>query len=274
MNEAEPYARLAAVYDEIVVDPCHRVWASYLHELWGSDPAQVHSVLDLGCGTGLMAAALTAYGYRVTGVDSSATMLARARRLLGPEAVLIQGSMPGLGVGGVFDAVISTFDALNYLSPPEFGATVAAVARRLRPGGWLVFDLHTTAMLDFTMANPVVAGTADGRHFTLSSVVDPAARTCDTRILVSRAADGDAFAEQHRQYFHTTAQVLDALLDAGLALTAVTDEYSHRPADASTLRATWTARRGAGGAHQVCEGGAANRGARSDGGRAADRRGV
>ena len=273
-NEAEPYARLAAVYDEIVVDPCHRVWASYLHELWGSDPAQVHSVLDLGCGTGLMAAALTAYGYRVTGVDSSAAMLARARRLVGSEPVLIQRAMPGLGVGGVFDAVISTFDALNYLSPPEFGATVAAVARRLRPGGWLVFDLHTTAMLDFTMANPVVAGTADGRHFTLISVVDPAARTCDTHILVSRAADGDAFAEQHRQYFHTTAQVLDALLDAGIALTAVTDEYSHRPADASTLRATWTARRGVGGAHQVCEGGAANRGARSDGGRAAGRRGV
>jgi SAM-dependent methyltransferase len=136
VDEAEPYARLAAVYDEIVVDPCHRVWASYLHELWVDDPAQVHSVLDLGCGTGLMAAALTAYGYRVTGVDSSAAMLARARRLVGSEAVLIQGSMPGLGVGGVFDAVISTFDALNYLSAREFAATVAAVARRLRPGGW------------------------------------------------------------------------------------------------------------------------------------------
>ena len=97
MNEAEPYARLAAVYDEIVVDPCHRVWASYLHELWASDPAEVHSVLDLGCGTGLMAAALTAYGYRVTGVDSSAAMLARARRLLGPEAVLSRARCPGWG---------------------------------------------------------------------------------------------------------------------------------------------------------------------------------
>jgi SAM-dependent methyltransferase len=274
VNEAEPYAGLAAVYDEIVVDHCHRLWASYLHELWISDPAGVHSVLDLGCGTGLMAAALTSYGYRVTGVDSSAAMLARARRLVGSEAVLIQGSMPGLRVGGVFDAVISTFDALNYLSPTKFGATVAAVAGRLRPGGWLVFDLHTAAMLDFTIANPVVAGTADGRHFTLSSVVDSAARTCDTRILVSRAADGEAFAEQHRQYFHTVADVVDALLDAGFALTAVTEEYSHRPADASTLRATWTARRGAGGAHRVCEGGAATRGARSDGGRAAGRRGV
>ena len=244
VNEAEPYARLAAVYDKIVVDPCHRAWASYLHDLWTSDPTGVHRVLDLGCGTGLMAAALTAYGYQVTGVDSSPAMLARARRLLGPEAVLIQRAMPDLGVDGVFDAVISTFDALNYLPTPELGATVAAVARLLRPEGWLVFDLHTTAMLNFTMTNPVVAGTADGQHFTISSAVDPTARTCDTRILVVRAADGDTFAEQHRQYFHTAAQVLDALLDAGFALTAVTDEYSHRPADASTLRATWTARRG------------------------------
>jgi hypothetical protein len=99
-------------------------------------------------------------------------------------------------------------------------------------------------MLDFTIANPVVTGTADGQHFTINSVVDRAARTCDTRILVHRAADGDTFAEQHRQYFHTDAQVLDALLDAGMALTAVTEEYSVRQADASALRATWTARRG------------------------------
>ena len=112
-----------------------------------------------------MAAALIAHGYRVTGVDSSPTMLARARRLLGPEAVLIQRAMPDLGVDGDFDAVISTFDALNYLPTPELGATVAAAACRLWPEGWLVFDLHNTAMLSFTMANPVVTGTADGQHF-------------------------------------------------------------------------------------------------------------
>jgi SAM-dependent methyltransferase len=116
-------------------NPCHEAWASHLHDLWTSDPAEVHRVLDLGCGTGLVAAALIAYGYRVTGVDSSPTMLARARRLLGPEAVLIQRAMPGLGVDGVFDAVISTFDALNYLPTSELGATVVAAACRLRPEG-------------------------------------------------------------------------------------------------------------------------------------------
>ena len=31
--------------------------------------------------------------------------------------------------------------------------------------------------------------------------------------------------------------------DAGFEVTAVGEEYTHEPADASTLRATWTARR-------------------------------
>jgi hypothetical protein len=93
------------------------------------------------------------------------------------------------------------------------------------------------------MANPVVAGTSHGRHFTISSVVDPSMQTCDTRIVITGSDDGDNFAEQHRQYFHRAADVLDAVMAADCALTDVTDEYSRQPADASTLRATWTARR-------------------------------
>lgn len=243
MTEAQPYARLAAVYDEIVVDPCYDRWAAYLHELWSVDEAGVRTVLDVGCGTGLMAAALTAREYRVTGVDCSSAMLARARERLGPDVMLIQRTLPTLGVDGVFDTVISTFDALNYLTPDELRATLIAVAGRVRAAGWLVFDLHSDAMLDFTVANPVVAGMADGQQFVIISVVDLAARTVDTRIEVIRSADGDTFAEDHRQYFHRAADVLDTLLDAGFAQVTVTDEYSHQPTDASTLRATWAARR-------------------------------
>src|SRR5678816_3591858 len=125
------------------------------------------------------------------------------------------------------------------LTPDELGLTMAAVAQRLRPAGWLVFDLHTDAMMDFTIANTVVAGESAGNDFVISSVVDPGARTCDTRIELTRPRDGDPFSEQHRQYFHTDAEVHASLHDAGFAVTAVGDEYTHQPADASTLRATW-----------------------------------
>ncbi len=244
MTEVDSYSRLAGVYDEIVVDPCYDRWASFLHELWRSDgPGHVTSVLDVCCGTGLMAQQLVARGYRVVGVDSSDMMLARARRLLGPAAVLVQQTLPELEVDGIFDAAISTFDGLNYLTPDQLHATLSAVSRKLRVGGWFVFDLHTDAMMDFTVANPVVQGNSDGHDFSIVSVVDPSARTCDTTIHVTRTADADSFTEHHRQYFFTDQHVRTALTDAGFEFLSVTEEYTHEPADAATLRATWTARR-------------------------------
>ena len=243
MRHVEAYSRLAGVYDEIVIDPCHDRWASFLHELWSTDPDGVRSVLDLCCGTGLLAGELIARGYRVAGVDAADAMLAIARERLGPEVALSRVTLPDLAVDGVFDAAVCTFDGLNYLAPDELRLTMASVALRLRPAGWLVFDLHTDGMMDFTISNPNVAGTSAGNDFVISSIVDPSARTCDTKIVLTRPRDGDPFCERHRQYFHTDTDVRASLHDAGFAVTAVGEEYTHQPADASTLRATWTARR-------------------------------
>jgi SAM-dependent methyltransferase len=243
VREVEAYSRLAGVYDEIVIDPCHGRWASFLHELWSTDPEAVRSVLDLCCGTGLLAAELIALGYRVVGVDASEAMLTLARERLGPEAALSRTTLPDLAIDGVFDAAVCTFDGLNYLAPDELGPTMAAVAHRLRPAGWFVFDLHTDAMMDFTVANPVVVGDSAGNDFRISSVVDPTSRTCDTTIELTRPLAGEPFRERHRQYFHSDSQVRSSLHQADFAVTAVGEEYTNRPVEASTLRATWISRR-------------------------------
>jgi len=236
------YSRLAGVYDEIVIDPCHDRWASFLDELWSADPGGVRSVLDLCCGTGLLAAELMARGYRVVGVDASDAMLARARQRLGADVVLAWMALPDLNVEGVFDAAVCTFDGFNYLTQEELRLTMAEVALHLRPAGWLVFDLHTDGMMDFTISNPVVAGESAGNDFVISSVVDPVLRICDTRIELTKPREGDPFSEQHRQYFHTDAEVRASLEEAGFTVTAVGEEYTHQPIDAASLRATWTAR--------------------------------
>ena len=143
MRHVEAYSRLAGIYDEIVIDPCHGRWASFLDALWSADPEGVRTVLDVCCGTGLLAQELIARGYRVVGVDASEAMLDVARERLGPDVVLGRMTLPGLTVEGVFDAAVCTFDGLNYLTPEELRRTMGEVAVHLRPGGWLVFDLHT-----------------------------------------------------------------------------------------------------------------------------------
>jgi hypothetical protein len=146
-------------------------------------------------------------------------------------------------VEGRFDAAVCTFDGLNYLTPEELGSTLDAVAARLRPAGWLVFDLHTDAMMNFTITNPTVRGRSAGNDFVISSDVDAGARTCDTTIELTQSRVGEPFTERHRQYFHADEDVRRSLHDAGFVVTAVEEEYTHEAARASTLRATWTARR-------------------------------
>jgi predicted TPR repeat methyltransferase len=243
VKPAEAYSRLAGVYDQVVVDPCHGRWAGFLDELWRVDEHGVHSILDLCCGTGLLAAELTSRGHRVVGVDASAAMLELARERLGPGADLRLAALPALPVEGMFDAAVSTFDGLNYLTPSDLRVTLVNVARALRTDGWLVFDLHTDAMLDFTAANPVVAGEQAGNRFVITNTVDVHARICDTTIEVLESADGEPFSERHCQYFHAAADVAQALDAAGFGAIGRTEEYTRKPVDASTLRATWFARR-------------------------------
>ena len=251
MGQVEAYTRLAGVYDEIVVDPCHGAWASFLHELWSDDEDGVHHVLDVCCGTGLLAGELAALGYHVVGLDSSEAMLARARRRLQSEVRLVRSTLPALGVTGEYDAAVCTFDGLNYLSPADLRSTFAALSLRIRPAGWLVFDAHTDAMMAFTVSRPVVRGEEGEHRFVISSVVDTLTRSCDTRIEVVPLDGGGAFSERHRQHFHRAADLRSSLGDAGFEVIEVRDGYSDRQADASTLTATWIARRVPGGVGRV-----------------------
>jgi SAM-dependent methyltransferase len=235
----DPYHHLAGVYDEIVVDPCHSAWADYLDRVWAG--AGVVHVLDLCCGTGLMTAELASRGYGVVGLDASPAMLARARTLLGSSAPLVEAVLPDLPLTGPFDAVVSTLDGLNYLPLPPFRQTLAAVAAVLRPGGWLVFDVHADPVLGFLEEHATITGEEQGVAYSLVTDVDLPTRTC--RSTLTASGPGIDFAETHVQYVHAAGDIAAALDDAGLELVAVRDEYSDRPVTDTTLRATWIARR-------------------------------
>lgn len=203
----------------------------------------MHSVLDVCCGTGLMTAALRDRGLHVVGVDASEEMLQRARDLLGPDPVLVAGALPNLPVEGLFDAAVSTLDGLNYLPLEDFRASLAAIATRVRPGGWLVFDLHGDASLPFLADHPVITGETHWGSFTLTNSVDLAARSCTTTIDLVAPDPADSFTETHVQFVHGADDVRDALADAGFADVRALVEYTPAPAGPDTLRITWAARR-------------------------------
>jgi hypothetical protein len=175
------------------------------------------------------------------GTDGSAEMLAEARKLLGSEIPLARCVLPALDVTGPFDAVVSTFDSLNYLRPADFAATVDAVAARLRRGGWFVLDLHTIAMMRTIAAAPLSETRSGALGLRMDSTVDVHARIATTRVEVA-PDHGAPFTEIHRQYFFTEDEVRHAAAAAGLAVVAVADDYTSEPLDEGSLRATWVLR--------------------------------
>jgi SAM-dependent methyltransferase len=75
-------------------------------------------VLELACGSGRLLAPLAAAGFAVTGVDSSAPMLERARaRLarLGLSATLVQQRLERLQLEGTFRTIIIGLDSFGLL---------------------------------------------------------------------------------------------------------------------------------------------------------------
>ncbi len=101
-------------------------------------------VLDAGCGTGLCGPMLRPYARRLTGVDLSPGMLARAARL-GVYDELVETELVGWLTErwSAFDLIASA-DTLSYFGPLE--RALAALARSLKPGGRLIFTVeHLTS---------------------------------------------------------------------------------------------------------------------------------
>jgi len=98
-------------------------------------------VLDVATGTGLVAAVLSRRGFTVTGLDQSPEMLEVARRRFGDDTSdgnveLVEGPAESLPFPDAsFDHLTVTY-LLRYVDDP--GATLAELARVVRPGGTLV----------------------------------------------------------------------------------------------------------------------------------------
>ncbi len=101
------------------------------------------TIIDLGCGTGLLTCELAKRGYEMIGIEPSEGMLAIARAKPCDEQVKwIQGSfekMEGLEVDMV---LMTSHVAQFFLDDSEWRAVLLAAHKALKTGGHLVFDIR------------------------------------------------------------------------------------------------------------------------------------
>ena len=139
----------APTFDEKLVTVLHYRVPQQLAALAARHRHRCPEVLDLGCGTGLGAAPLSALAGRLTGVDIAEGMLAEAAKrglyadLVKAEAVAFMAAAPGR-----FDLVFAA-DTLVYMG--DLVPVFAAVAGALRPCGLFCFSIETSDGRDFAL---------------------------------------------------------------------------------------------------------------------------
>ncbi len=107
----------------------------------GMRPLDGLSILDVGCGGGLVCEPLARLGARVTGLDPASENVEAARRHASGQGLAIDyrcGSVEDLGAEGLqFDAV-ACLEVVEHV--PEPGAFLTACARLVRPGGLMLLS--------------------------------------------------------------------------------------------------------------------------------------
>lgn len=133
--------RLAAIYDDIDSDRSDLDhYEAIITELGAS------SVVDVGCGTGVLACRLANKGLDVTGIDPALASLEVARaKPSGSLVTWLEGVATDLPPLGVDLATMTGNVAQVFTTDEDWWATLAGIRGAVRHGGHLVFETRDPA---------------------------------------------------------------------------------------------------------------------------------
>ena len=191
-----PYDDWADIYDAVfsyVVDDI----PFYVDEAERSDGR----VLELGCGTGRVAIPIALNGTDIVALDSSSSMLERARQKADaasiPNLTLIHKDMRNFALTDKFSLAIIPFRGLlSLLSVEDEIRALMNIKRHLAPGGKLIFDIFVPDL------NMMIQEGDIPYHFR--DVTDPAT---GNRLVIWNQASYDAFSQV--MSIRTTIEELD-----------------------------------------------------------------
>jgi len=138
MSTTDSSADGAPRWDADLYDSHHSfVWERGRGVLELLAPQRGERILDIGCGTGHLSAQIAESGALVVAIDSSAEMIAEARRKY-PQVEFEVADARTFRLGKTFDAVFSNA-ALHWVREAE--QVIASVGKALRPGGRYVIEM-------------------------------------------------------------------------------------------------------------------------------------
>ncbi len=195
------------------------------------------TIVDIGCGTGLITRELARLGYRMIGVDPAPEMLKVARsRPFGDRVRWIEGDASLVGAVGAVGAdlaIMTGHVAQFFLTDDDWRANLVALHYALRPGGLLAFESR----------NPEAREWERWTRAATRSVDDPDAGRIDTRSTFLHidhdvvsckndyffAATGELVVSRAKLRFRTHKELTRTLADAGFTVEREYGDWGRQP---------------------------------------------
>lgn len=139
-----PFERYAEHYDLIYQDKDYRKECDFIEEIFQKySSIPIKTILDGGCGTGGHAILLAERGYEVTGIDSSETMIERAKAKLESNVRLDfqTADLLKLNLDVKFDACVCMFAVMSYITQTgDVLKVLKNIRKHLEKDSLFIFD--------------------------------------------------------------------------------------------------------------------------------------
>lgn len=247
MSSSSSFGPVAPFYDQLMSSVPYSMWVSYYQLLLAHQDIYPKRLLDVCCGTGIMAELLHAEGYEVAGFDLSAPMIEQARAKALNKSLAIRYEVADAAtfdLGQPFDAAYSFFDSLNYITDPDqLQACFHRVAAHLPPGGSWIFDLNTRYAFEQEMFDQQNLKANSTVRYDWHGEWDP--HRLLIHVYMKFWYEGREYEETHVQRAHPPDDVVEMLEAAGFEQIRCFHSYTLNPPRHASDRLHYTAiRRG------------------------------
>lgn len=196
------------------------------------------SIVDLGCGTGLITCELARQGYQLIGVDPAPAMVDIARRRCADRVSWIVGDASRLGAPNADLAIMTGHVAQFFITDESWHAALSFLAAALRPGGTLAFESRNPGAREWEGWSREARWSADdpnaGRVDTWTEVHDVSDGIVTCTGHYAFAATGEELVSPNKLRFRTERELAQSLADAGFAVERVYGDWDRRPVGPTT----------------------------------------
>ncbi|USG63913.1 methyltransferase domain-containing protein [Brevibacillus ruminantium] len=242
------YGQMATVYDRLMADSPYPQWLDWAEGVWVKK-GKPQRIMDLGCGTGSIAIPLAKRGYRVTGVDLSAEMLAVAYDKMRREQVSVtwvEQDMRELELPQA-DSIISFCDSLSYLTEEDdVQQTFSRVFAHLQPGGTFLFDVHSPYKVLHSFGDQTFTLTEDEISYIWQCFCDPLRMEVTHELTFFLELESGLYQrveEVHEQRAYQPYEIVKWLREAGFVDVELTADFTDLPPHETSERLFFLARR-------------------------------